>query len=53
MNIEKKRKDKLQHKQRCREGMGAVNDHVKEGDKEEEDREWYRKEVGEDPDEGI
>jgi len=53
MNIEKKKKEKLEHKQRCLEGMGVVQEHVKpDMDREDEDREWYRKEVGEDPDEG-
>jgi hypothetical protein len=50
MNIEKKRKDKESHKKRCLEGQGVVREH-KENTEDENDREWYRKEVGEEPDE--
>jgi len=50
MNIDKKRKEKEQHRKRCFEGMGHVRDQ-KNQDAEDNDREWYRKEVGEEPDE--
>lgn len=54
MNIEKKLKDKEAHKRRCLEGAGVVQDHKEnENMQDETDADWYRKEVGEDPEEGM
>ncbi len=51
LNIERKKKDKQDHKKKCLQGMGyAANEN---GNVEEDnDADWYRKEVGEEPDQG-
>lgn len=54
MNIEKKKKDKQDHKKKCLQGMGYATDQGENGNADEDnDADWYRKEVGEEPDEGI
>lgn len=54
LNIQKKKKEREEHKQKCLRGMGIdslENPGAREG-VEDDDVDWYRKEVGEDPDEG-
>ena len=51
MNVARKRKEKEEHKARCLAGMGVVGED--EDKEDEEDVEWFRKEVGEDPDPGV
>lgn len=56
MNVQKKKKEKEDHKQKCLQGMkGIMNQSgdINPGPEEDDDADWYRKEVGEDPDEGT
>lgn len=50
-NVARKEREKKEHKTRCLAGMGGQGE--EEGDSDEEDREWFRKEVGEEPDPGM
>lgn len=53
-NVARKRSEREQHKARCLAGMGAAGEQEEqEGASEEEDREWYVREVGEEPDPGM
>lgn len=52
MNIEKKLREKEAHKKRCLEGRGAVQDADSQS-QDDTDKEWYRKEVGEEPEDGM
>lgn len=48
--------EKEKHKERCLEGMKKLHVDGEESNNESEDdddREWYRQEVGEEPDPGI
>jgi ribosome biogenesis protein SSF1/2 len=53
MNVERKKKEKLDHKQRCLDGMGFKPKEGNPNDAEDDDVDWYRKEVGQEPDEGT
>lgn len=53
LNIEKKKREKQEHKKKCLQGMGYDPNQVENGNADEDnDADWYRKEVGEEPDEG-
>jgi ribosome biogenesis protein SSF1/2 len=53
LNVQKKRTEKEEHKQMCLKGMRRnIPDQSSQGNVDEDnDIDWYRKEVGEDPDE--
>ncbi len=50
-NVARKIADKAQHKERCLAGMSGQGD-TAETNEEDDDKEWYRQEVGEEPDPG-
>lgn len=62
-NVARKQREKEEHKARCLAGMeaqGGEGDQEDEGGQEEDqgssdedDREWFRREVGEEPDRGV
>jgi len=49
LNVQKRKTEKEKHKQKCLQGMGIVTDQGKA--EVDNDIDWYREEVGEDPDE--
>jgi len=53
MNIDKKHKEREEERKRNVERAGVVHQHRQAENPEDDDRAWYRKEVGEDPDEGC
>ena len=50
-NVARKRRERKEHKARSLAGMGEGVAGM--GEDDDEDLEWYRKEVGEDPDPGM
>ena len=52
-NVARKREEKEAHRARCLAGMEGGGEEEEESSEGEEDKEWYRKEVGEEPDPGM
>ena len=55
-NVARKRRERELHRQQCIEGVAkkAANDSVRDEEEEsDDDVEWYRQEVGEEPDPGT
>ena len=50
-NVARKRRDREVHRQQCLDGMTKTADSAEESG-EDDDAEWYRQEVGEEPDPG-
>ena len=53
-NVSRKRRERELHRQQCLDGMSKKMDSGSEGEEsgEDDDVEWYRQEVGEEPDPG-
>lgn len=52
-NVARKKREREEHKVRCLSGMEQGEKRVSDEEEQNEDEEWFRKEVGEEPDPGT